>query len=269
MPHTSSRPELHYSMEGDGAPVVLAHALGCDAGIWDGVIGALSRRHTVIRYDARCHGRSGCVAGPFAMADLVTDLERLLDELRLSVVSMAGLSMGGMAAMGLAIAAPARVRKLVLANTTSRYPEAARALWTERIRQAREQGMAAVEEVAIKRLFAPGFAAAWPQVVAHYRDRLLRTDPRSYAECCEAVAAVDFADRLHEIAAPTLVIAGGADVAAPVPLAEALASSIPGARLSILDGAGHLSPVEQPAEFAARVLAFLEESHAGVAPSIR
>lgn len=269
MPRTSSRPALHYSIEGDGSPLVLAHALGCDAGVWDLVIGSLSRRHTVIRYDARCHGRSDCVAGPFTMADLVADLEQMLDELRLSAVSIAGLSMGGMIAMGMAIVRPARVHTLVLANTTSRYPEAARALWTERIRQAREQGMAAVVEVAVQRLFAPAFAAAAPQVVARYRDQLLRTDPRSYAECCDAVARVDFEDCLHEIAAPTLVIAGEADVAAPVPFAEALASRIPGARLSILDGAGHLSPVEQPAEFAARVLAFLEESHAGVSPSIR
>lgn len=258
MPRTSSRPALHYSMEGDGAPLVLAHALGCDAGVWDEVIAPVSRRHTVIRYDARCHGRSDCVAGPFTMADLVTDLERLLDELRLSSVSIAGLSMGGMTAMGMAIVRPARVHKLVLANTTSRYPGAARALWTERIRQAREAGMAAVVEVAVKRLFSPAFAAAAPDVVERYRDRLLRADPRSYAESCAAVAAVDFDDRLHEIAAPTLVIAGGADVAAPVPLARALACGIRGARLAVLEGAGHLSPVEQPAAFAALVTPFLE-----------
>lgn len=203
------------------------------------------------------------------MADLVGDLDRLLDELRLPSVSIVGLSMGGMIAMGLAIARPARVRKLVLANTTSRYPEAVRPLWTERTKLAREQGMGAVAGAAVARLFAPAFAAAAPHVVERYRDRLLRTDPRSYAECCDAVAQVDFDRGLRDVVAPTLVIAGGADVAAPVSLAAALTSRIRGARLAVLEGAGHLSSVEAPAEFAALVLSFLDEGPAAAPSPLR
>jgi len=237
--------------------------------MWDGIVGLLSERHTVVRYDMRCHGRSDSVAGPFTMADLVGDLDRLLDELRLPLVSIVGLSMGGMIAMGLAIARPARVRKLVLANTTSRYPKAARRLWIERTKLAREQGMGAVAGVAVDRLFAPTFAAAAPHVVERYRGRLLRTDPRSYAECCDAVAEVDFDSGLRNIVAPTLVIAGGADVAAPVSMAGALTSQIRGARLAVMEGAGHLSAVEAPAEFAALVLSFLDDEPAAAQAPLR
>ena len=266
MPHTSSRPALHYTVTGAGPPLVLAHALGCDAGMWDGIIGPLSEGHTVVRYDGRCHGQSDTVAEPFAIADLVADLIRLLDDLRWPSASLVGLSMGGMVAMGLAIARPERVRRLVLANTTSCYPEAARRMWEERIRLAREEGMGAVAEAASERLFSPAFAAASPHVVTRYRDQLLQTDARAYAECCAAVAQVNFDSALTRVAAPTLVIAGGADVAAPVSMAAALAAGIPGARLEVLEEAGHLSAVERPAEFAALVLAFLEETSAPFSP---
>ena len=238
--------------------MVLAHALGCDSSVWDGVAGPLSETHTVIRYDVRCHGRSDCAAGSFTMADLVTDLERLLDELRRPSVSIVGLSMGGMIGLGLAIARPERVNRLVLANTTSRYPEAARIMWAERIRLARARGMDAVADLAAARLFAPAFAAAAPAVLARYRDRLLAADALSYADCCDAVANVDFDRSLSEVSAPTLVIAGSADVAAPVAMAEALASAIPGARVAVLEGAGHLSAVEMPLAFAALVRSFLD-----------
>lgn len=269
MPLTESRPALHYEIEGEGPPLVLAHALGCDSGMWDAAAGPLSARHTVVRYDVRCHGRSASVTGPFAMADLVADLERLLDELRMPAVSIVGLSMGGMIAMGFAIARPDRVQKLVLANTTSRYPEPARALWAERIKLARERGMRAVAGVAVDRLFAPAFAAAAPHVVERYRNRLLLMDPLCYAECCDAVAQVDFEARLGDIAAPTLVIAGGSDAGAPVPMSRAIASRIPAARLAILDEIGHLSCVESPVRFGALLMSFLDEPAAGAPSRVR
>lgn len=267
MPHTSSQPALHYTVTGAGPPLVLAHALGCDSGMWDGIIGPLSERHTVMRYDGRCHGQSDTVAEPFAIEDLVADLVRLLDDLRWPSASLVGLSMGGMVAMGLAIASPERVRKLVLANTTSRYPEAARPMWEERIRLAREEGMGAVADIASARLFSPAFAAASPHVVERYRSQLLSTDARAYAECCAAVARVDFDGALRNVQAQTLVIAGGADVAAPASMTGALASGIRGARHAVLEGAGHLSAVEGPAEFAALVRAFLDDD-AAVTPSL-
>jgi 3-oxoadipate enol-lactonase len=259
---------LHYRIEGDGPPVVLAHALGCDASVFDGVVPRLAKRYTVVRYDVRCHGASAAVDGPFTIADLAGDLERLLDELRMPAVSIVGLSMGGMIAMALAIAAPPRVRALVLANTTSRYPDAAKPAWTERIRLARDVGMHAVADVATDRLFSGSFAAASPDVVQRYRTRLLQAHARSYAECCVAVSAVDLDGGLPRIAAPTLVIAGGEDVAAPVSLARTLASRIPHATLAVLDRAGHLSAVERPDEFADLVLSFLDTA-SPPAPGVR
>jgi 3-oxoadipate enol-lactonase len=116
-----------------------------------------------------------------------------------------------------------------------------------------------VADGAVERLFSALFAATHPGVVADYRDRLLRMDAAAYARCCEAVAGVDLHGRLREILAPTLVIAGGADVAAPVAMAAEIAELIPAARLAILEGAGHLSCVEQPAAFAGLVLSFLEQ----------
>ena len=117
MPSTASRPALHYRREGQGPPVVLSHALGCNLGMWDDLAPALARHFTVVRYDTRCHGESEVITTAFSLADLVNDVVRLIDDLQYEAISWVGLSMGGMIGQGLAIAHPERVNKLVLANT--------------------------------------------------------------------------------------------------------------------------------------------------------
>ncbi|MFD0822713.1 alpha/beta fold hydrolase, partial [Micromonospora zhanjiangensis] len=92
----------------------------------------------------------------------------------------------------------------------------------------------------------PGFAAARPELVGHYRDMLTATPAAGYAGCCEAIAALDLRADLALIAAPTLVVAGADDPAIPVDHAERITAGIPGARLVVVDQAAHLANVEQP-----------------------
>jgi len=255
--HTFSQPQLAVSVQGEGAPIVLSHALGLDQRMWDSLAALLAPRHTVLRYDHRGHGGSAVPAGPYAMDDLVDDAARLIREWSAGPVIWVGLSMGGMVGQGLAIRHPELVRGLVIANSASRYPDAARPLWDERIAKVAQGGLEAIADMVIERYFSAGFRAAQPDIVAAYRRQLLQTDPSGYAAACPAVRDVDWLDRLASIRCPTLVIAGREDVGAPVALSEAMQQRIPAAELVVIDEAAHLSVVEQPAAFSAALDHFL------------
>jgi 3-oxoadipate enol-lactonase len=260
---TFSTPALHYSVRAPRsgkAPrhtIVLGHALGCDLTMWDSLANELAADCRVISYDHRGHGSSDAPEGMYAMADLADDAARLLRELDTGPVVWIGLSMGGMVGQELALRHPPLVRALVLANTTSGYPEAARAVWEQRIATVREQGIEAIADAVMGRYFHDRFRAGHAATVARFRRRLTTTDAAGYVGCCNAVGTLDTTARLGSIAAPTLVIAGDLDQGTPVAMAQTLAGAIPDARLAVLGEASHLSAIEQPAAFAARVAEFI------------
>jgi 3-oxoadipate enol-lactonase len=260
---TASAPTLHYSVReprSDKAPrhtVVLSHALGCDLTMWDRLANRLAADCRVIAYDHRGHGSSDAPSGLYAMAELADDAARLLRELDTGPVVWVGLSMGGMAGQELALRHPSLVRALVLANTTSRYPEAARAAWAQRIATVRAHGVEAIADAVMERYFTEGFRARAPGTVARFRRRVTSTGAEGYAGCCNAVGTVDTTARLGAIAVPTLVIAGELDQGTPVAMARTLAEGIPGATLVVLPEASHLSAVEQPDKFDAAVTDFI------------
>jgi 3-oxoadipate enol-lactonase len=168
-----------------------------------------------------------------------------------------GVSMGGMVGQEVALRHPALVGALVLAHTTSGYPEAAREVWRQRIVTVREQGIEAIADAVMGRYFHEGFRAAHPATVARFRQRLVTTDVQGYVGCCAAVGGVDTTARLGQIAAPTLVLAGELDQGTPVEMARTLADGIPDARLQVLADASHLGAIEQPLAFAQAVEAFV------------
>ena len=260
---TASSPALHYSVReprSGKAPrhtVVLSHALGCDLTMWDALANHLAADCRVIAYDHRGHGSSDAPDALYAMADLADDAARLLRELDTSPVVWVGLSMGGMVGQELALRHPSLVRALVLANTTSGYPEAARAVWEQRIETVRSSGIEAIADAVMGRYFHDAFRAHKAATVARFRRRLVTTDATGYVGCCEAVGKVDTTARLGQIGVPTLVIAGELDQGTPVAMAEALAQGIPGARLEVLKEASHLSAIEQPEGFARLVTEFV------------
>jgi 3-oxoadipate enol-lactonase len=255
--HTFSAPQLRVAVQGEGAPVVLSHALGLDLSMWDGLAPTLARTHAVARYDHRGHGGSAVPAGPYTLDALVDDAARVVREWGRGPVVWVGLSMGGMVGQGLAIRHPELVKGLVLANTTARYPDVARDAWRQRIAAVEGGGMAAVADMVVERYLNADFRASHPDVAQALREQLLRCDPSGYVATCHAVGAVDFLDRLGEIAVPTLVIAGGRDVGATPEMGRAIAERIPGARFELLESASHLSVAEEPKAFETAVQGLL------------
>jgi 3-oxoadipate enol-lactonase len=257
--HTFSQPQLRVAVQGAdaGVPVVLSHALGLDSSMWDGLAAELGRHHPVLRYDHRGHGGSAVPPGPYTLDDLVDDAARVIREWGRGPVVFIGLSMGGMVAQGLAIRYPDLVKRVVLANTTAQYPDAAKSAWTQRIAAVQLGGMAAVADMVVQRYLHDGFRSAHPEAAQALRELILRSDAAGYVASCYAVMSVDWLSQLAKVQCPALVIAGALDVGATPEMAKAIASAIPGSRLTVFDDASHLSVAEQPQAFADVVKAFV------------
>jgi 3-oxoadipate enol-lactonase len=245
---------LHHRSEGPAsAPaLVLAGSLGTTLALWDPQIPELATSFRVLRYDHPGHGGSDLPPSPTTVDTLADGLLELIDEVGFDRFSVCGLSLGGMVATALALRIPQRVERLVLCCTGAKLGTADG--WLERAELVRERGVAAVADLVLERFFTPGFAAGEPDTVASFRAMLEASSPEGYARCCEALAAWDARDRIHEIAAPTLVVAGADDPAVPPETVELLVERIPRATRVVLSPAAHLANVEQPAAFTRALL---------------
>jgi 3-oxoadipate enol-lactonase len=249
---------VRYHIEGSGPWVTLSHSLTCDLTMWDELAAVLAAHFTVLRYDTRGHGGTTAPDGAYSFEQLTNDLIGLLDALKVERTHYVGLSMGGMIGQHFALAAPQRLNKLVIANSTSRIPPEAGPLWDERIALARDKGCVGVEEGTLARWFTPDFRAARPDAMERI-GKLIRTTPAAgYIGCASAIRSLDITAKIPAITAPTLVIAGADDPGTPPAMSEIIASNIPGARLEIIPSASHLSCIEQPDFFNRLVSDFLK-----------
>jgi 3-oxoadipate enol-lactonase len=252
---TGTRPKLHATVREarHGAPahtVVLSHALGMDGSMWDPVANELAATCRVICPDTRGHGRSQTPNEPLSMTELAADAARLIDEVAQGEpVVWVGLSMGGMIGQELVLRHPDKVKALVLANTTARYPQEGREAIGQRIETVESHGLRAISTTTMARFFSEGFRQQDPATVARHQRLLEATDPEGYTACAAALCEVDTVAQLGQVRVPTLVIAGSADQSTPLEMAQQLARGIAGAQLVTLDHCAHLSAVEQPQAF--------------------
>ena len=247
---------LHVEIDGSpNAPVLmLSNSLCTDLRMWDDQVGAFAREFRLVRYDRRGHGKSGIPKGPYTVDDFGGDALAIMDGLGLHKVNWCGLSMGGMVGQWLAANAPDRIEKLVMSNTHSYYPD--KTVWDERMKLARETGMAAAAGPAMGRWFTKQAQASRPDKVALIQKMFAETNLDGYLACCTAIRNMDMRDCHPRIQAPTLVIVGLRDAATPPAAGEEIQQRIAGAKLATID-ASHLSNIGQPKAYADLVLNFL------------
>jgi 3-oxoadipate enol-lactonase len=251
--------DVNYTLDGSAdAPVVtLSHSLAADLSMWEPQMKALTAKYRVLRYDARGHGGTDAPAGAYTLEQLAEDAKALLGVLGITRTHWIGLSMGGMIGQTLALSSPSLFLSLALCDTSSRVPAEARPVWQERIKTAETQGMEPLVEPTIGRWFTAPFREKRRDVVDPIRTRIRTTNPRGYAGCCHAIAALDLTDRLSAIKLPTLIVVGEEDQGTPVAASQAIQAKIAGAQLEIIKSASHLSNLEQPEAFTRIITSFL------------
>ena len=256
---TANGISINYQVEGPASsPVVtLSHSLATNLSMWDPQARALASRYRVVRFDTRGHGGTDAPAGAYALEQLAEDARALLRALGIARTHFIGLSMGGFIGQLLALTHPEMLQSLVLCDTTSRVPPAARPTWDERIHVAQTQGMEPHVEPTIGRWFTAPFMEQHAEVVNPVRAIIRGTHPQGYIGCCHAIAALDLTDRLDGIRVPTLVIVGEDDPATPVAASRTIHERIKGSELVILKSASHLSNLEQAEAFNRAITTFL------------
>ncbi|AJF69084.1 3-oxoadipate enol-lactonase [Streptomyces vietnamensis] len=256
---------LHHRAEGPAtAPVLLlGPSLGTSTALWDAVAPELSATHRVIRWDLPGHGRSpSSLIGPGAtVADLARLVLDLADSLGVDRFSYAGVSLGGAVGLQLAAQHPERIDRLAVLCSSAHFDGSA--MWQDRAETVRREGLEKLAATANARWFTPGFTV--PELVEDHRS----ADPEAYAACCDALAAFDLRDRLREITAPTLVVAGREDPATPPAHLREIADAVPGAALTEIPGASHLAPAEQPEAVLAALRAHLAGTSARSGMNVR
>lgn len=244
---------IRYTLRDQGAAApraVLVHSLAMDRTFWQPVADLLPGT-SVLTYDCRGHGASDKPAGPYTVELFAQDLSDLLDQVGWPSALIAGASMGGCITIAFAAAFPKRTAGLGLFDTTAWYGVEAPKQWAERADQAVEKGLASLVGFQTTRWFGDAFRASHPEVVKHCVDVFLRNDVKAYAETCRMLGSADKRTALAGFRMPTAVVVGEEDYATPIAMAEALHSDIAGSSLTILHGARHLTPLEQPERIAA------------------
>jgi len=248
---------IEFALEGpaDAPVLVLSNSLGTTRQMWAPQRDALTRHYRVLSYDTRGHGGSGVPPAPYSLEALGRDVLSLLDELDIERAHFCGISMGGLTGQWLAVHAPERIGKLVIADTAARIGTVEG--WRSRAQLVRSQGMADVAAGAAGRWFTADFIAREPAVVTAMTDALRAISPEGYAACCDVLAVADLRESIGAIKAPLLVVAGEFDPVTTVEDARFIAERVQGAQVVVVP-ASHLSNIEAPDAFNSAVLDFLK-----------
>jgi 3-oxoadipate enol-lactonase len=239
---------IHYDIQGAGPPLLLGHSLFFDGRMWSDVVPALARAHRVINIDARCHGPS-TGPGPFTLEDLADDWLAILDREQLDRACLAGLSLGGMTAMRLALKAPERVTAMALLDTSAdEEPLPGRPVYLALGEIERRISIAFVTRPIIeKKMFGKTTRRERKDIVARGMAIINEKQPRDLYHATRAVfTRSSIAEPIRAIRTPTLVLCGEEDTATLPKRARRIAERIPGAVLKMIPAAGHVSALEQP-----------------------
>ncbi len=254
---------IYYEAHGSGTPLVLAYGIGGNVEMWDVNRDALAARHRLILWEPRGHARSDSPEDPakYSFERWVFDLKAVLDHLGIRKAHVGGLSLGAGIATRFALRFPARVRSLVVTNSSS---AAGLPLSVENlVMRARSieitltKGMDAVAEYAMAA--NPNLSerlALDPGARAEFYEEYRRLSPIGYANSLRALIAMDhITDQLRRLRMPVLLI--GADRDPSLEPMKAMHRRVRGSRLVVLSPASHFGNRDQPEAWNRTVIEFL------------
>jgi 3-oxoadipate enol-lactonase len=255
-------PSPHIAVDhmGAGDLVVFLHGIGGNKRNWHPNLAAFAPHWHAVAWDARGYGESDDYDGPLTFGQYADDVVRVLDHFKAGKAHIVGLSMGGRIAMDLAGRYPDRIHTLTLCDTHPGFVHFSEEKKREFIRLRKEPLVNGKEpkDIAVpvaKTLIGPNASQeAFDKLV----DSMSRLHKESYIKSIEATVMTDNMSKLGEIRVPTHVVVGGADRLTTPEMARDLTAKIPGAKLTVIDDAGHLVNIEKPREFNEVVIAFIK-----------
>ncbi len=233
----------------DGArTLVLGPSLGTTTAIWDRARPLLAPARPLLGWDLPGHGASPATAKPFTTAELAEGVRRAIDAAGIETYAYAGISLGGIVGLQLALDDPKRVTGLAMVCSLPKIGVAE--TWLQRAADVRAMGTPSLVTATASRWFAPRFLEREPDISARVLHGLLDIDDESYALCVDALRETDLRDRVSELAIPLSLIVGDSDPVIPLDQARATVAAAPHGTLHVIADAAHLAAVEHPAEVA-------------------
>ena len=255
--------QLYYESEGDGAPVVLIPGFAAGRWIWFKQTAELARKFRVIVFDPRGVSASDKPEGPQTIGLLADDIAHLLQTIGIESAHVVGASFGGFVAQEFALEYPRMTRKLVLCCTSFGGPNHVVPAPETLAALASTKGLNSEERMRANLLlaFTPEYVQAQVAEVDQIVHLRATNEVPEHIYLSQLHAAVNFdsESRLGQIASPTLVLSGDADVIVPVQNSRNLAAKIHGAKLQIVAGGSHTFFIEQAHEFNQLLVEFLNQ----------
>jgi len=249
-------------LENGNAPALfLLHSLLSDRASFDAVVPRLSRSFRVIVPELPGFGGSPEVGGGLAdVADRMAAAVR--DGAAGGEAIVLGNGYGGFVALQMAIRHPGLASRYIFADCGAAFTEEGRQAFRNMAAASKARGLAAISDVAMRRLFAPEFQAGHPDLMRDRREAFLRTDPEVFRAACDALAELDLRPELGKVKVPALVVVGEHDEATPTPMSRELAAGLPDARLKIIAGCAHVPQLQSPDAFLEAIWDFLPAAQA-------
>jgi 3-oxoadipate enol-lactonase len=242
---------------GQGVPFFLFHSLLSDRASFDAVRPELSKTFRVIVPELPGFGRSQSILGELAdIADRMAEAVRDASGGQRPIVL--GNGYGGFVALQMAIRHPAIATRFIFADCGAAFSEEGRQAFRNMAAASKAKGLAAITDVAMRRLFAPEFQARHPDLMADRRAAFLKTDEDVFRAACAQLAALDLRGELSKVKVPALVIVGEHDEATPPPMSHELAAGLPDARLKIIAGCAHVPQLQAPRLFLDTIADFIQ-----------
>ena len=253
---------VNASETGRGTPLFLLHSLLSDRASFDAVAPELSKSFRVIVPELPGFGRSQAAGGSLAeVADRMAEAVR--DAAGGESLIVLGNGYGGFVALQMAIRHPGIASRFVFADCGAAFSEPGREAFRNMAAASKTKGLAAISDVAMRRLFAPEFQAQHPDLMADRRAAFLNTNEDVFRAACAQLVELDLRPELARVKAPALVVVGEQDEATPPPMSHELAALLPDARLKIIAGCAHVPQLQAPKVFLETIADFLPAKVAG------
>ena len=233
----------------DSPTLVLFHTLLADCSVYDGIIDSLAKKFHVTRFHFPGYGGStGECNSIDDYADWTASLFHSLNltENSCKPVSVFSNGFGGFVSVGLCLRHPELVSHLVIANSGGAFPEERKIPLHGMSQKVRSDGLNAVLDIAMSRMFPDAFRQANPNIILERKSKLLTADPEQFAKACYALSQLDYLSNANQIKCAVDVIAGMQDETTPPSMSIELYKQITQANYHQIEDSGHCPQIQQP-----------------------